>query len=189
MNPASILLILLGLLLGPGYYLYCEHLSGRTATTLELNERADRWALPDGSIQRFRSGRAYRPLVLDLHPERNRVRLSLAFDLPAEGRPAVNHYQATLFDLDHPLLQRELSMHVRPGASASARVGTVQVHTPGEHLFLLEELGTPALTPVRATLTVREAVERPLMPVVWAGIAMLLAGLGWTTYRLVLRAT
>jgi hypothetical protein len=128
-------------------------------------------------------------VVLDLHPERNGVRLTLAFDMPAEGSPAVNHYQATLFDLDHPLLQRELSVHVRPGASASESIDTVQVHTPGEHLFLLEELGAPALTPVRAILTVREEVERPLMALVWAGIAMLLAGVGWTTYRLILRAT
>jgi hypothetical protein len=163
--------------------------SGRTTATFALDQRADRWALPDGSIQRFRSGLGYRPVTLDLHPERNGVRLTLAFDMPAEGSPAVNRYQATLFDLDHPLLQRELSVDVRPGASASARLGTVKIHTPGGHLFLLEELGTPALTPVRATLTVREEVERPLMPLMWAGIGMLLAGIGWTTYRLVLRAT
>jgi hypothetical protein len=156
---------------------------------LELSGRADRWALPDGSIQRFRSGLAYRPTTLGLHPERNGVRLTLAFDMPAEGHPGVNRYQATLFDLDHPLLQRELAVEVRPGASASARVGTVQVHTPGWHLFLLEELRAPALTPARVVLTVREEVEHALMPLVWAGIAMLLAGVGWTTYRLVLRAT
>jgi hypothetical protein len=164
-------------------------LSGRTTATVALDARADRWALPDGSIQRFRSGLAYRPLVLDLHPERNGVRLTLALDMPAEGGPAVNRYQATLFELDHPLLQRELSLKVRPGASPSARIGTVQVHTPGEHLFLLEELGAPALTPLRATLTVREEVERPLLPLVWAGGAMLLAGVGWMIYRLLLRAT
>jgi hypothetical protein len=123
---------------------------------LELSGRADRWALPDGSIQRFRSGLAYRPTTLGLHPERNGVRLAV---------------------------------EVRPDASASARVGTVQVHTPGPHLFLLEELRAPALTPARVVLTVREEVEHALMPLVWAGIAMLLAGVGWTTYRLVLRAT
>jgi hypothetical protein len=163
--------------------------SGRTTGTFAHDPPPDRWALPDGSIQRFRSGLAYRPLLLDLHPERNGVRLTLAFDMPAEGNPAVNRYQATLFELDHPLLQRELSMEVGPGASASARVGTVQVHTPGEHLFVLEELGAQALTPVRATLTVREEIERPSMPVVWAGVAMVLAGVGWMTYRLLLRAT
>ena len=189
LNPGTVLLVLLGLLLGPGYYLYCEHLSGRLTATFELSERADRWALPDGSIQRFRGGLAYRPVILDLHPERNFVRLTLTFDMPAEGQQAVNRDQATLFDLDHPLLQRELAVEARPGASASQRVGTVQVHTPGAHLFLLEELGAPGLTPARVVLTVREEVERPVMPLVWAGIAMLLAGAGWMTYRLVLRST
>jgi len=164
-------------------------LSGRITATFALDARADRWVLPDGSIRRFRSGLAYRPLALDLDPERNGVRLSLSLDLPAEGSRAVNRYQATLLELDHPLLQRELSLNVAPGASPSARIGTVQVHAPGEHLFLLEELGAPALTPVRVSLTVREEVERPLMPLVWGGMAMLLAGVGWTTYRLLLRAT
>jgi hypothetical protein len=189
LNPGAVLLIPLGLLLGPGYYLYCEHLSGRTTATLELDERADRWRLADGSIQRFRGGLAYRPVSLELHPERNDVRLALAFDMPADGNPAIDRYQATLFDVDHPLLQRELRIEARPGASASTKVGTLQAHTPGPHLFLLEELGTPGLTPLRVMLTVREEVERPLMPLVWTGIAMLLGGVGWTTYRLVPRAT
>ena len=183
------MLILLGLLLGPGYYLYCEHLSGRLAATLDLRERADRWVLPDGSIQRFRGGLAYRPVVLALHPERNAVRLTLTLELSTVGTAAINRYQATLFDLDQPLLQRDLSIAVRPGASPSARIGTVQVRTPGEHLFLLEELGAPALTPLRATVTVREQIERPLMPLIWGGVGMLLAGIGWSTYRLLLRAT
>jgi hypothetical protein len=95
--------------------------SGRTTATFTLDQRADRWALPDRSIQRFRSGLAYRPVTLDLHPERNGVRLTLAFDMPAEGSPAVNRYQATLFDLDHPLLQRELSVDVRPSGIGATR--------------------------------------------------------------------
>lgn len=65
------------------------------------------------------------------------------------------------------------------------RAGTVAVHAPGEHLFVLEELGAPALTPARITLTVREAVEQPLMMLLWSGIALLLGGIGIGAYMLI----
>jgi len=185
LKASALILVVLGVALGPAYYLYCEYLSGRDSASFELGTRAERWAMPDGSIQRFRSGLAYRPLPLDLHPERNRVRLTLTFDMPAEGAPAaVSEYQATLFDGDHPLLQRTLRVDMRPGASTAVTAGTLVIRTPAEHLFLLEELGAPALTPARVTLTVREAVEQPLMLLVWTGLALLLAGIGISVYAL-----
>ena len=69
-RPALILLVL-GLLLGPGYYAYCEYLSGEEVARHELRERADRWTLPDGSIQRFSGHLAYQPVILELTPQRN----------------------------------------------------------------------------------------------------------------------
>jgi hypothetical protein len=186
LKAPALLLIVLGLLLGPGYYLFCERLSGRDSASFELGARAERWTLDDGSILHFRSGLAYRPVPLDLHPEHNHVRLSLTFVMPSEGASTgINEYQATLFDGDHPLLQRTLRVGARPGESTSVTAGTVAIHTPAEHLFVLEELGSPRLTPSRVTLTVRETVEQPVRMLVWSGIALLLAGIGIGAYALI----
>ena len=165
---------------------YCEHLSGREAAAVELKERADRWQLADGTIMRFRSGQAYRPVPLDLDPERNRVRLRLSFEMQmpaAEPSSRSYEYQASLFDLDQPLVQRTLSVPTKPNGMQSIVVATVAVHTPAEHLFILEEIGRPPLPPTRVVLRVREGVEQPFMLLVWVGAAMLLGGIGFALVR------
>ena len=185
MKGPALLLVILGLLLGPSYYLYCEHWSGREAAAVELKERADRWQLADGNIMRFRSGQAYRPVPLDLDPQRNRVRLRLSFEMQmpaAEPSSTSYEYQASLFDLDQPLVQRTLRVQAKPGGVQSMVVATVAVHTPAEHLFVLEEIGKPPLPPARVVLRVRESVEQPFMPLVWVGAAMLLGGIGFAWY-------
>jgi hypothetical protein len=63
--------------------------------------------------------------------------------------------------------------------------GTLIVYAPGEHLFVLEELGVPASIPGRVTLTVRESVEEPLKLLVRAGLALLLTGIGLLAYALI----
>lgn len=186
MKAPALLLTVLGLILGPGYYLYCEHLSGREAPPLELKERADRWQLADGSIMRFRSGQAYRPVPLDLDPERNLVRLRLSFAMPAAPPSRTDtEYQASLFDLDQPLMQRILRLPAKPGGVHTIVLGTIVVRTPAEHLFVLEEIGNPVLPAAQVLLRVRESVEQPFMPLVWGGVAMLLSGIGLACYALI----
>ena len=89
-----------------------------------LTERSDRWTLPDGSIQRFRGGLAYRPIALKLTPEMNRVRLRLAFETTrsATEGSAGNEYLATLLDVDHPVFERALQFAVAPGGKATLDV-------------------------------------------------------------------
>ena len=66
MLQRAALLIALGLILGPIYSTFWESLSGTLHESRALTERSDRWTLPDGSIQRFRGGLAYRPVALKL---------------------------------------------------------------------------------------------------------------------------
>ena len=42
MKPPTLLLIVLGTLFGPAYFVYCEYLSGETAEMHTLTERAGR---------------------------------------------------------------------------------------------------------------------------------------------------
>ena len=108
MSGPAILLIILGVILGPGYYAFCEHLSGEKLQSVTVTERADRWTLPDGTIQRFRKGLAYRPVVLALEPDLNRLRLSLTLEFPAEGEGPQVEYLATLLDQDYPVIVQPL---------------------------------------------------------------------------------
>lgn len=178
----ALLLIVLGLLLGPGYYVYCERLSGQEVGRYELRERAQRWTLPDGTIQRFSGHLAFEPIVLDLTPEHNDVSLRLTFHAAADAQTATNRYQATLFDSDHPVIQRDVEVALRAGASRSVTLGAFPVHTPNEHVFVLEEVGTPGAAVATVTVTVAQDVERLVASLAWTGVALLLAGMGWLAY-------
>ncbi|HZP88282.1 MAG TPA: hypothetical protein VFB54_15835 [Burkholderiales bacterium] len=174
----AVFLILVGLLLGPGYYLYWRYLSGEDTATLELTERADRFTLPDGTIQRYRSGPGYRPVPLALHPERNQIRLSLRFDFPAgAAQDSTNTYLLTVYDGDFPIVQREFTVPARPGSSERVVVPPFSTRSPLDHSMTLEELGKPSLPASRVTVTVRENVTPLLSTYAWSGAALLLVGI------------
>ncbi len=179
-NGRALLLVILGLVLGPFYCLYTTQYSGRQVGQVELTERADRWTLPDGSIQRFRPGVAYRPLVLDLDPAHNAVRLRLVFH-GATGQEGSgrHHYLASLLEMDFPLQQHELRIDVRGGQDASAVLPDIAVHAPGPHLFILQELSREGADVASVTLFVGQDAEQLRRPILVAGVAMLLVGLAW----------
>lgn len=181
MSGPAILLIVLGLILGPGYYAYSEHLSGENLQSTTVTERADRWTLPDGSIQRFRKGLAYRPVELTLAPELNRLRLSLTFDFPAQGEGPPAEYLATLLDQDYPVIEQPLT--VRTAGRVNATVRTFEVPGPGNYLFLLEEIGAPH-PGASVTVQLRGHIERLVRPLMWIGYALCLVGLGLFAYSL-----
>lgn len=181
LHRPALLLIVLGLLLGPGYYAYCEYLSGQEAGRYELRERAQRWTLPDGSIQRF-SGQAYQPLPVALTPQHNHVRLRLTFHADANAAAGDNRYQATLFDLDHPVVQRDLDVSLAPAGTRTLRIPAFAVHSPGEHLLVLEEVGAPQAAVSHVTVTVLQDAQRLIAPLAWGGVALLLGGAALLTY-------
>jgi len=182
MLPPAILLIVLGLLIGPGYQAYCERWSGRQVDSVTLSERADRWLMPDGSIQRFRSGLAYRPVAITLHQDMGRVRFTLTFDFPPQGEPGEMEYLATLLIIDHPIFEQPV--HVPMTGETTVPVRTFDVESPGTYLFLLEEVGTPRQPATQVTLGMRVELEKLYQPLMWFGYAVLLVGLALLAYAL-----
>ena len=176
MKPRVVLLMVLGIILGPAYYAYCVYFSGRTGQTFALSERAERWVGPDGAILRFRGGLGYKPVPLTLAPEMNLVALRLRFDLPdsAPGNaPLELHYQATLFEREHTVLERAIRVTLATGRSRSADIGPLEIPYAGDYLFVLEEVGRFSQAP-GVSLSIVERVESANMVVVWTGLSLLI---------------
>jgi hypothetical protein len=174
---------MLGLLLGPVYYLFCEHLSGETRETFTLTERAARWTLPDGTLLHFVRGQVYRPLTLELDPAMNRIAFRLTFEAApgrSEASTAFDEYQVTLLQVDQPIFERPLRVKLTPGAKSTVETGRLELYFPGAYEFLLEEVGVPRVEVSRVTLEVRQKIETLYLPLMWGGFAMLVAGLAVT---------
>jgi hypothetical protein len=178
-------LLVVGTLLGPVYSLYCEKASGRVATIFELTERATQWTLPDGSTRHIQGGQAYRPVVLKLSPDMNRVRLKLIFDAApgrADAQVGRSPHRAELLDTARPLLDRSLPLMLLPGEEYELTAGTVEIEHPGEYIFLLSEESPPRVTVSRVTLQVLEGFVKPIAAVVWGGRLAMLTGAVWLLY-------
>ena len=173
MKAPTLLLIVLGTILGPVYFAYCEYLSGETAEMHTLTERADRWELPDGAILRFRGGLGYRPVVLKLAPELNLYRLRFTLDAARpESKGAGNDYQVRLLQGDVDIYQRSF----RVGGNGTMAMDPMAIPYGGTYVLLLEEAGLPQLQVAGVKLEVRTRVEKVRMWLVWGGLAMLALG-------------
>lgn len=179
MRPAIPLLLVLGILLGPVYYAYCFFLTGESAQTVKMTERAARWTTADGSILRFSNGLAYKPVALALTPEMNRVtlRLNFAFDemtQPQQGKELA--YQASLVELDHTVVERPLRVEVDASRIQTVDVGPLQILYPADYLFLLVEAGDFDTVP-QVELVVLKNIQTPARSIIWTGMALLIVAL------------
>jgi hypothetical protein len=183
--PRAILLIVLGLAIGPGYYAYAKWFSGRLERSYILDERAERWVLPDGSIQRTRSGLAFKPLALSLHPDMNKVQLRFAFHAAAGAGTAAgtNEYAVSLAFMRYPVAERMLRVELRPGETARVALQPLEVTAPGEHAFMLQEVGQPAVAVDKVELEVWRNVETPRSVVFALGMSLAAAGVAWIAYQ------
>ena len=190
MRPAIALLLMVGLLIGPGYYAYCLFLSGRTSQTIEMTERASRWVTPDGSILRFADGVAYKPVVLALTPEMNRVALRLRFSFGDDAKTKAGtelQYQASLAQFDHTILERPIIVDARRSGTQTVDVGPMEIPYPADYLFVLEEIGDMSTVP-SISLDVVGNVEVPNRTIMWTGLVLLIVAALVTVRDLVMAA-
>jgi len=176
-KPPTLLLIVLGTIFGPVYFVYCEYLSGETAETHTLTERADRWELPDGAILRFRGGLGYRPVELGLTPELNLYRFRFTFDAArteTSPKDAGNDYQVSVQQGDVGIFER--SFRATGNGTVAVALDPMEILYRGSYVLLLEEVGTPQLRVAAVKLEVRTKVETMRMWLVWSGLVMLAFG-------------
>jgi hypothetical protein len=172
---------MLGLFLGPGYYIVSAYLSGEPGETFILTERAARWALPDGTILRFARGEAFRPVAIGLDPNMNRIGLELTFEFAPAGEGSASdvsdEYEATLLQADQPILRRTLLVKAKSGGKRKIDIGSLEVYYPGSYVFLLEGPTTPHAPVAQVALALRHKIETVFMPFVVAGAVLLVVGL------------
>lgn len=183
MKRLSIVLVLLGLLLGPGYYAWSAFFSGGKVAAYKLGEKGTRWTLPSGDVMRFSMANAYEPVELALEPQMNTVGLVLVFEVVGDVRVEPvrgNAYRALLLADGAPMVQKQVSIRrgSNPGPDQrwSELAATFEVPHAGKYVFVLEETAPPELPLAGVTLEVRRNVVRPMMQLVWAGVALLVAG-------------
>jgi hypothetical protein len=177
------LLLMLGLLLGPTYYIFCEYLSGENGDTFVLTERATRWTLRNGTILHVSNGKAFRPVMLKLDPEMNRIAFHLTFEAApgsSEVSNATDEYQVTLLQSDQPIFERALVVKLAPGGKTSVETNRLAIYYPGAYDFLLQEPGTPHVPVSQVTLEVRKKMQTLVLPLMWGGFALLVVGLAIT---------
>jgi hypothetical protein len=175
------LLFSLGLMLGPGYYLYANYLSGEPGPSFVMTERAARWTLPDGTILRYARSQAYRPVEVELSPEMNRIGIELVFDtLPATDKredSGTDIYQVTLMQADQLAFMRQIELALEPGRQEKVKARSLEVYLPAKYVLTLEAPITPRTPVSQVTLQLRLNMQPALMPLVWTGVVLLAAGL------------
>jgi hypothetical protein len=185
MQRWAALMLAIGLMLGPAYFIITTYIVGDPGPTFVLTERGQRWSLPDGAILRFARGQAYRPIEMELTPEMNRIGLQLVFEAAAGSRQGdgPDDYQATLLQSDQAILQRPLQLQLEPGEKKTVNAGTLEVYYPGAYIFVLEAPAAPHVVLSQVTLDIRQHVQTTWMPLVWLGVALTAAGLAFYLER------
>jgi hypothetical protein len=173
-KPAGLVLLMLGLILGPGYYIYTRFYTGREITELplEFQTQADKTSIARVNV--------------DLLPVMGPV--TIIVNMTASYGPTLNppdtpknRYQATIMFNDEPVLAKSFSFQATQVESTPAQVfrhalPVMHVSTPGKYtLELIQEAGQE-MEISRATIQVRAGVKSLNTSVLASGIALLVAG-------------
>jgi hypothetical protein len=87
----------------------------------------------------------------------------------------------------YPEAERTLRVALRPGEAARTALPPLEIAAPGEHLFLLQEVGQPAVAVDKVELEVWRNVEAPNALVFGLGMSLAAAGVAWIAYRAIVK--
>ena len=146
MKRPAILLVLLGLALGPGYYAWTSFFSGGKVAEHRLGEKGARWTLPNGDVMRFSKGNAFEPVELALDPAMNPVGLVLVFEVVGDVRMEPvrgNEYHALLLADALPVVEKQVTIRrgteQGPNQHRSELVATLDVPAAGKYDFVVDD--------------------------------------------------
>lgn len=167
MRALSWLLILAGLVAGPGYYLYARYFTGALVAEHLLA------VLADAQVARHSPAVRLEP---DMSPVRFVLRVSAEHGPSHEGAPR-NRYRAliqrdgaTVAESDFELVSTTLESSVQEHAQVLATLAVAQA---GDYRLALEDTAQPQMRVTALRLEVRRNVHEPDKRVVWGGVALL----------------
>lgn len=176
MKKISLLLLIAGLLAGPGYWIYAKFYTGSQATLVSLTrtegkERAPVWRSPAFSLSRDMA-----PLGLIL-VARGR--------LPAgqqAGAPPKDHYTATLFKDGAAAQPLAFTLAIRGNSAPTDPVFRehlllFQVVQDGRYQLEMAPVAPPAIPLDQVRLELRQHVLEPDSRVVTGGLLVLMLGI------------
>lgn len=178
----GIVLIGIGLVLGPAYYISSRFFSGGVVVSLPI-EMKRQFAVSEGQSSKGAVLRASKPVAMRLNSEMNPVRLILKlrcdWDTLLVG-PVRNRYRATLLLSDAVISERFLEVVAAgpdPGSQVYREVlATLAVQTSGGYTLSLEETVVPEMAASDFQIEVRRNVRHPDMQIVVAGVLMFCVG-------------
>lgn len=170
MKAGLLLLVLVGLALGPGYWVYAKFYSGRLAQVLDLRPTAAGGLESEG----FRLSGEMRPVGLIL-----KAQGGFAPNMD-ENKPPANRYRMRV-ELDgQPFREADLSLAVKQVSDSNPafveRLLWLEAVTPGEYRLRLEPTAAPEIRLDQARLEVRAGIQEPDGRVVAAGLLMMILG-------------
>ncbi len=170
----GILLLILGLLLGPGYYVYARFFSGAVVATYPLTAARDA------------SGERFEPVALRLTPDMEPVALVLRFSVShgATIQPTYtprSDYRVRLLDGERVVLDERFSLQSPEVESTPSRVfqhalPPLPISRPVSYRLELAAEGAPQMTVHSADVQVRAQVREPDFRLVAAGVGLALLG-------------
>lgn len=171
----GIILLILGLLLGPGYYVYTRFFSGDVVATQPL------------PLARDGAGERFEPVLLSLAPEMQPIGLVLRFTV-SHG-PTIqptytprSDYRARLLDGERVILDQRFSLQSPEVESTPSRVfqhalPVLAIEHAGSYRLTVDAEGEPQMTVHSADVQVRANVREPDLQLVAVGAALVAVGL------------
>jgi hypothetical protein len=164
-------MLVAGIVLAPGYTVWCVYYSGDVVLEMPL--------------QRVAGGRDFAPVQLHLTPAMQPVRLNLTTSLllaPTATPSAANRYRARVEHGAEVLIDEQVVLAPRQSRdlgidAQSVAIGRLEPEIEADYLFRLIET-EPSAWPISAiTLQVRRNAREPVPAVLGAGIALILVAL------------
>lgn len=174
-KKTGILLLIAGLVMGPGYYVYARFFSGILVATQAMQVRAE-----DG-VQRFQ------PVSLKLAPDMQPAGLVLRFQVShgatiSPPNTPRNDYRARLLDGERIVLDQRFSLQSTlvestPSLQFQQSLAVPAVDRAAEYQLELQLEGEPDMQVLSADVQVRAHMREPDFTLVYAGAAIAAAGL------------
>lgn len=167
----GVLILLLGLLLGPGYYVYARFFSGELVASqvLEID------------------GKHFAPIALSLDPNMGAIGLVLRFSVSHGPTPVPpdtprSDYRVRVFEGERVILEQTFSLQSSevestPGRQFQRALPVLYVNHPGVYHLELAAQGEPGMRVHSADLQVRAHVREPDLRLLVAGGVMVAIGL------------